>query len=83
MTKAIKISPNGHVIVVDDMHYDPDYINNCISGYCLALLEFWEHQTFKLTSVIVDMYDERHEIHNVATNILENYIIILDKSIKL
>ena len=69
MTQAIKISQDSKIIIVNNWETDPDYINNCISGYCLALPEFWEHQTFKLTVFIVDMYDERHEINNVATNI--------------
>ena len=69
MTKAIKITSDSQIIVVDDWEKDEDYINNVISGYALMLPQFWDEQIFKLTVFIVDTYDERHEINNVATNI--------------
>ena len=69
MTKAIKISQDSDVVTVDNWETDPDYVNNVISGYALTLPQFWDYQTFKLTVFIVDIYNERHEIKNIATNI--------------
>ena len=69
MTKAIKITQDSKIIIVDNWETDPDYVNNVISGYALTLPQFWAYHTFKLTVFIVDIYDERHEINNIATNI--------------
>ena len=67
MTKAIKISQGSEITIVDDWETDLDYVNNVVRGYCLSLPQFWDYQTFKLTVFIVDIYDERHEINNIAT----------------
>ena len=72
MTKAIKISPNGHAIVVDDMHYDPDYIDNSISGYSLCLPQFWKHQKYSLSVFMLDKFDDHHLYNYDATRILRN-----------
>ena len=69
MKKAIKISQDSTITIVDDWQNDEDYMNNVISGYSLCLPQFWDYRVFKLTVFIVDIYDESHEINNVATNI--------------
>ena len=67
MTTAIKISPNGHAIVVDDMHYDPDYIDNSISGYSLCLPQFWKYQKYSLSVFMLDKFDDHQQNNYDAT----------------
>ena len=42
MSKAIKITPDCKVIMVDDWRSDPDYTGRCMAGYSLSLPQFWK-----------------------------------------
>ena len=46
MSKAIKITPDCKVIMVDDWRSDPDYTGRCMAGYSLSLPQFWKHICF-------------------------------------
>ena len=69
MTKAIKITPDSKIIVVDDFQTDIDYVDNVISGYSLSLPQYWEHDKFRLTVFIVDLYDYTCQYNSIATDI--------------
>ena len=67
MPKAIKITPDCKVIMVDDWRSDPDYTDNCIAGYSLSLPHFWKHKIFYLSAFRLDSFDDDDIYNPLAT----------------
>ena len=69
MSKAIKITPDCKVIMVDDWRSDPDYIGKCMAGYSLSLPQFWKHKLFYLSVFMLDIFED-HDIYNPLATML-------------
>ena len=70
MSKAIKITPDCKVIMVDDWRSDPDYTNRCMAGYSLSLPQFWKHIVFfYLSAFMLDSFED-HDIYNPLATML-------------
>ena len=72
MSKAIKITPDCKVIMVDDWRSDPDYIGKCMAGYSLSLPQFWKHKIVYLSVFMLDIFED-DDIYNPLATMLFQY----------
>ena len=69
MSKAIKITPDCKVTMIDNWRNDPDYTNKCMAGYSLCLPQFWKHNFFYLSVFMLDTFED-HDIYNPLATML-------------
>ena len=69
MSKAMQITPDSQIKVVDNWQTDPENINNLISGYTLSLPQFWAHRKYRLSAFMIDTFEAKYAFNPIATRL--------------